>query len=226
MDIEVGDEQFTKEPSVLEMLAYRDTWGKGVDSFIAMIYERLSLMHDLLADNGSIIIHVDWRVNSYIRLILDELFEENQRNQIAWCYGGGSAPKNYYHKKHDDLFWYSKSNAWIFNKQFRPYTEGTLQRGLTASKGNKYELNEEGATLDDWWTGKEVQKILSPTAYENLKYPTQKPEGLLKRIIICCANFASISGAGDNRLSYVSRQKIFAHGCYRPDQFTRHPSVC
>ncbi len=188
MDIEVGDEQFTKEPSVLEMLAYRDTWGKGVDSFIAMIYERLSLMHDLLADNGSIIIHVDWRVNSYIRLILDELFEENQRNQIAWCYGGGSAPKNYYHKKHDDLFWYSKSNAWIFNKQFRPYTEGTLQRGLTASKGNKYELNEEGATLDDWWTGKEVQKILSPTAYENLKYPTQKPEGLLKRIILGHSN--------------------------------------
>ena len=54
---------------------------------------------------------------------------------------------------------------------------------MTAVKGDKYRLNSKGATLDDWWAGKEVQKILSPTAYENLKFPTQKPEGLLKRII-------------------------------------------
>jgi DNA modification methylase len=116
--------------------------------------------------------------------ILDEVFgASSQRNQIAWCYGGGSAPKGYYHKKHDNIFWYSKSGEWIFNKQYRPYSEGTLQRGLTAVKGDQYKLDEKGATLDDWWHGKEVQKILSPTAYENLKYPTQKPEGLINRII-------------------------------------------
>ena len=85
MDIEVGDEQFTKEPSVLEMLAYRDTWGKGADSFIAMIYERLFLMRDLLAKDGTIYVHCDWRVNSYIRLVLDELFSENNfRGHIIW----------------------------------------------------------------------------------------------------------------------------------------------
>ena len=80
MDIEIGDprhsgaETFTKKPGVLEELAYRDTWGKGADSFIAMIYERLVLMRDLLAEDGSIYVHCDWRVNSYLRLVLDEIF--------------------------------------------------------------------------------------------------------------------------------------------------------
>jgi site-specific DNA-methyltransferase (adenine-specific)/adenine-specific DNA-methyltransferase len=185
MDIEIGGETFHKEPNLLEQIAYRDTWGRGADSFISMIYERLILMRDLMHPEGSIYVHCDWRVNSYIRLAMDEIFGRDcQRNQIVWCYGGGSAPKGYYHRKHDNLFWYSKSkDAWTFNKQFRPYSEGTLERGLTAVKGDRYELNEEGATLDDWWAGKEVQKILSPTAYENLKYPTQKPEGLIHRII-------------------------------------------
>jgi len=63
-----------------------------------------------------------------------------------------------------------------------------LQRGLTPVKGEKYKLSEEGAGLDDWWADNKVQKILSPTAYENLKFETQKPEGLLKRIIIGHSN--------------------------------------
>ena len=74
MDIEIGDDTFTKKPNVLEELAYRDTWGKGADSFIAMIYERLVLMRDLLAEDGSIYVHCDWRVNGYLRLVLDEIF--------------------------------------------------------------------------------------------------------------------------------------------------------
>ena len=77
MSIEIGDESFIKQPGILEEIAYRDTWGKGADSFIAMIYERLVLMRDLLADDGSIYVHCDWRVNSYIRLILDEIFGKN-----------------------------------------------------------------------------------------------------------------------------------------------------
>ena len=62
MDIEIGNDTFTKKPNVLEQIAYSDTWGKGADSFIAMIYERLVLMRDLLADDGSIYVHCDWRV--------------------------------------------------------------------------------------------------------------------------------------------------------------------
>ena len=85
MDIEIGGDTFTKKPNVLEELAYRDTWGKGADSFIAMIYERLVLMRDLLAEDGSIYVHCDWRVNSYMRLAMDEVFgKENFINEIIW----------------------------------------------------------------------------------------------------------------------------------------------
>src|SRR3990172_8050979 len=85
MNIEIGGEQFTKEPSILEEVAYRDTWGKGADSFIAMIYERLSLMRDLLADDGSIYVHCDWRVNSYLHLVMDEVFSTSfYKNEIRW----------------------------------------------------------------------------------------------------------------------------------------------
>ena len=81
--MKVGGEEVVKEASGLEELAYRDTWGRGADSFIAMLYERLLLMRDLLADDGSIYVHCDWRVDSYIRLILDEVFgKENFRNEI------------------------------------------------------------------------------------------------------------------------------------------------
>ena len=85
MDIEIGEDTFTKRPNVLEEIAYRDTWGKGADSFIAMIYERLVLMRDLLSDDGCIYVHCDWRLNSHLRLVLDEVFGfENQMNQITW----------------------------------------------------------------------------------------------------------------------------------------------
>ena len=66
MDIEIGDETFTKNPNILEEIAYRDTWGMGVDSFITMIYERLILMRDLLAEDGSIYVHCDWRVHAQV----------------------------------------------------------------------------------------------------------------------------------------------------------------
>jgi hypothetical protein len=89
MDIEIGEEDesenFTKNPSVIEEIAYRDTWGKGADSFIAMLYERLKLMHELLAEDGSIYVHCDWRVNGVIKLALDEIFGKNrQKREIIW----------------------------------------------------------------------------------------------------------------------------------------------
>ena len=85
MDIEIGGDTFTKKPNILEEIAYRDTWGKGADSFIAMIYERLVLMRDLLAEDGSIYVHCDWRVNNLIRMPLDEILGRgNFRNEIIW----------------------------------------------------------------------------------------------------------------------------------------------
>lgn len=172
------------EPLVLEQRAYQDSWDEGMSGYLRMLYPRLFLMRELLSEKGSLIIHLDWHAVHYVKVLLDEIFGyDNFRNEIAWCYGGGGAPKKTYPKKHDLLLWYSKGSNWTFNRQFRPYTKGTLERGLTAVKGDKYALRKEGAGLDDWWAGKAVQKILSPTAYENLKFSTQKPEGLLKRII-------------------------------------------
>ncbi len=86
MDIDIGDhDTLTKEPTVLEELAYRDTWGRGADSFIAMIYERLTLMRDLLADDGAIYIHINQDMLPFIKVIMDELFgAKNYLNDIIW----------------------------------------------------------------------------------------------------------------------------------------------
>ncbi len=83
MDIEIGGETFHKEPNILEQVAYRDTWGRGADSFIAMIYERLILMRDLMHEHASIYLHCDYRLNSFVRTVMEEVFG-NYRNEIIW----------------------------------------------------------------------------------------------------------------------------------------------
>jgi hypothetical protein len=177
---------------VIEAVAFRDVWGEGMASYTQMLYERLPLLRDLLTETGSLIVHVNWRVGHLAQVMLDEVFGPGERRaarapgfrcEIIWGYGGGTAARDVYRRKHDNLFWYTRSDRWTFNPQYRPYSQGTLARGLTAVKGDRYELREEGAALETWWTGPEVQKILSPTAAENLKYPTQKPEALLERIV-------------------------------------------
>ena len=88
MDIEIGGETFHKERSLYEDIAYRDTWGHGVDSFASMIYERLLLMKDLLAADGSIYVHCDWRVSAMLRLALDEVFgRPSFQREIIWRIG-------------------------------------------------------------------------------------------------------------------------------------------
>src|SRR3984885_13440341 len=84
MEIEIGDETFTKRPNILEEIAYRDTWGKGADSFLAMLYERLILMRDLLADDGSLYLHMGPNVSHYVRAVLDEVFPQTLSGQIIW----------------------------------------------------------------------------------------------------------------------------------------------
>lgn len=120
MDIEIGNDTFTKKPNILEEIAYRDTWGKGTDSFVAMIYERLVLMRDLLAENGSIYVHCDYRMNAHLRFILDEIFGASfYRNEIIWKRKGGSAnPSNRLGVVIDNIYWYSKSEVIQFDQQY------------------------------------------------------------------------------------------------------------
>jgi len=132
MDVQIGDEEFTKKPSIIEEVAYRDTWGKGADSFIAMIYERLVLMCDLLAEDGSIYVHCDWRMNSYMRLIMDELFgKENHLNQIIWKRAtptGGKTKSNMLPRDYDVIISYSKSDRHLFNNIYLPYSADYVEK--------------------------------------------------------------------------------------------------
>jgi DNA modification methylase len=146
MDIEIGGDTFVKKPNILEEIAYRDTWGKGADSFISMIYERLVLMHDLLAVNGSIYVHCDWRVNSHIRVALDEIFgNKNLRNEIIWRRKGGTAlgAMNQFSTAYDTLYWYTKSESYTFNPVWRPAPDEyiDLQFRYADPDGRRYMIN-------------------------------------------------------------------------------------
>ena len=200
MDIEIGEETFTKKPSVLEELAYRDTWGKGADSFIAMIYERLVIMRDLLAEDGSIYVHCDWRLNSVIRLVMDEIFgQELYINEIVWHYKRWSNVASTFQKMHDNILFYSKSKNKIFTLLYQEYAnpewiedtvrgvvDGKLVR-LKDKNGNyiKREKENKGVPMHDVW---EDINFIGPTASERIDYPTQKPEALLERIIKASSN--------------------------------------
>lgn len=139
MKVEIGEDELTKRPSVLEEVAYRDTWGKGTDSFISMIYERLRLMHGLLADDGSIYVHCDWRVNSYMRLVLDEIFgKENFRNEIVWHYQTYQGQvKSYFPRKHDTILFYTKSSDYKFDL----LKDTNVEQTIDFTRWNDY-LNE------------------------------------------------------------------------------------
>ena len=139
MNVDVGEGSYEKKPNVLEHIAYRDTWGKGKDSFLSMIYERLVLMKDLLADDGSIFIQCDTRLNSSLKLLLDEIFGEKQfQNQIIWKRQTSSSSKsiaNIFGKNHDSILYYSKSKKFIFNKQYIKPTDTPKDFAYEDSKG-------------------------------------------------------------------------------------------
>ena len=129
MNIEIGGETLTKKPNILEEIAYRDTWGKGADSFISMIYERLVLMRGLLAEDGSIYVHCDFRLNSYLRIALDEVFGSNQYiNEITWKRTSAHSDPKHYGINIDSIFYYSKTDKWIWNPQFAEHSGEYIKR--------------------------------------------------------------------------------------------------
>lgn len=147
MDIEIGEDTFTKQPNVLEELAYRDTWGKGADSFIAMIYERLSLMRDLLAYDGSIYVHCDYRTSAFVRMVLNEIFgSSNFKAEIIWkrTFNAGSSKgiANKLPANTDTIFYFVRSHQCIFNKQWRELNPGAIKRyDKIDEKGRRFKWN-------------------------------------------------------------------------------------
>lgn len=171
---------------------YGDVWDK--EKYLNWMYENLMAIKAIMNPKASIFVHLDWHIGHYVKILMDEIFGEDRfRNEAIWCYSGGGTPKHEMPHKHDTIFWYSIGSGdeewndqWIFNVEYRAYSEGTLQRGRTQVKGENAELRAEGTPINDWWT--DVPKITSPTDPEKLDYSTQKSEALLSRIVKMCSN--------------------------------------
>lgn len=128
VDVEIGGDTFTKRPNILEELAYRDTWGKGADSFLSMIYERLSLMIDLLSLNGSIYVHMGPTVSYAIEAILKELLGKGGASAtISWKRVTAHGDSKRWGITHDTIHWRTKGSAFIWNEQYDPYDNSYLQ---------------------------------------------------------------------------------------------------
>jgi len=123
MDIEIGGDTLTKKPNILEEIAYRDTWGKGADSFIAMIYERLVLMRDLLAEDGSIYVHLDEIMSHYVKAILDGVFPSGFRNEIVVRSTFSHSDAKQFGSVHQTILFYSKGKTYRFDPVYVPYEE-------------------------------------------------------------------------------------------------------
>lgn len=191
--------ELEQKPTVIEQFAYSDTWADGTASYLAMITPRLVLMRELLADTGSIYVHLDWHVGHYVKLVMDEIFgKSNFSNEVIWHYKRWPTPAMEWQKMHDTVFIYSKiASKQYFKKLYGPRTEETQKRWkdkrIVAGHdidGNRIpsdSLEEEsaGAPLDDVWD----ISIIAPVAHERVSYSTQKPEKLIDRIInAACPN--------------------------------------
>lgn len=139
MDIEIGGETFHKEPNLLEQIAYRDTWGRGADSFISMLYERLILMRDLLAPDGSIYVHLEPDVGNLVRAVLDEVFGADcLRTEIAWkrTSSHGNVSRNF-GEIWESIYFYSRTkDRWIWNQQHVPFEQSYIDSHFATKDDN------------------------------------------------------------------------------------------
>lgn len=195
--------ELEQKPTVIEQFAYSDTWSDGTASYLAMITPRLILMRELLADTGSIYVHLDWHVGHYVKLVLDEIFGKKLfRNEIVWHYSGWNKQlQNSFEKRHDTIYLYGKSDAQHFASFFEmweskeEYVRKRKQKVHVDLDGRDYVLSDagngerikrylddvmkEGVVVDDVW---HMDK-LNNSAKESVGYTTQKTEELLTRIV-------------------------------------------
>ena len=196
MDVPVGDSTDTleKDQSTLEMVAYSDMWGKDVDSYLHMMFERLALMKELLSDDGSIVVHCDWHVNFQLRSLLSEVFGPAQfKNEIIWYYYNKMQGNvNRFAANHDTLLWYSKSASFRFCQQQekRDKTVQQLKRvwdkdlnklvNAKDEEGHVIYIKSDDRTVDDVWR---IPMLQPADKTENVGYATQKPLELVGQFI-------------------------------------------
>jgi adenine-specific DNA-methyltransferase len=201
---EIGEsgEEVTKEQSVIEEKAYRDTWGSGVASYLDMMRSRLILMRNLLSARGSLYVHCDHRVNSHLRLLLDEIMgTERFQREVIWVMSAASGYKGMvqnYVRGHETILYYTSSDEATFNKSYLPYSKEQLARFSSVDEdGRRYKVitknrrlyldEAKGVPLPDVWTDiANFQTIVNSP--EIAGYATQKPEALLRRIVEASSN--------------------------------------
>lgn len=186
--IELKGKKVENDRTAFEEKQYTDIWTD--DEYLQFMYERLALMRELLADDGSIYVHCDPTMSHYLKLLMDEIFGyDNFRNEVVWWYKdpSGGTRRNF-RRKHDILLFYTKTPNYIFNVDAvrMPYSEGTLRQAEegTTSFGRAVQVNPLGKLPDDVF---EIS-IINSQAKERTTYPTQKPEALLERIIKASSN--------------------------------------
>jgi adenine-specific DNA-methyltransferase len=239
---------FTKEPSMIETKAYRDTWGKGLDSYLHWFYETIVLLRELLAEEGSLFVHLDWHLGHYAKVVIDEVFGPDKlRNEIIWRRANAKTTDAKIGVLHDTLYWFSKGTNPTYNRQYHKFADDYLKSKFPHSDpdGRRYQLQplhgkgtgparkfgkktlspppgrhwswsqeridgglERGIIVlpredstypryKDYFEGKagiplttiwnDIPDVNSQAA-ERVSYPTQKPEGLLDRVISACSN--------------------------------------
>ena len=188
-----------QKPNVMEQFAYADTWKAGTVSYLKMMYPRLYLMRELLSEQGSLYVHLDWHVGHYVKLILDDIFGKNNFiNEIVWEYRTGGIPEKLgYSKKHDTIFFYTKNKScaiWNAQKEkqyLNAYGIGKQQGEWAKKMGILLDENDKPyrySFLRDVWS----MPPLFNASKERIGYPTQKPIELLSRIIEVSSNQDSI----------------------------------
>ena len=149
---------------------------------------RIREMYRILKDDGAIYLQMDFRINHWIRCIMDDIFGyDNFQNEIIWLYNGGGVTKKRFNRKHDTIYFYGKQKDTKFNVQYQPYKENSANR-LSHSHRNKKSEDEinRGTPMVDWW--QDIKAIVNPDNNEYVPYKTQKPKELLERIIKASSN--------------------------------------
>jgi len=186
-----------EELKSFEEKMYGDIWNK--EAYLNWMYENLMAIKSVMSENASIYVHLDYHIGHYVKILMDEIFgEDNFINEIIWCYTGPSQTTRNFTRKHDCIYYYAmdankgKESKYIFNSEAGriAYKKSTSSSGKTSFTGNTpewkiKELDDRGKLVEDWW--KDIAGI-GYSHNEIVGYSTQKPESLLKRIINVSSN--------------------------------------
>lgn len=166
---------------------YGDIWNK--EDYLNWMYENLTAIKSIMSENASIYVHLDWHIGHYVKILMDEVFgEENFQNQLIWKYFGPTSTKRNYPKKHDMIYFYTKNEDYCFNFEacLVEYDEKAIKRyDKTDEDGRKYKLyyDKDGTERKAYMNGGTPTDIFDFSGVQNPEYATQKPEALLERII-------------------------------------------